>query len=1413
MNPQRNNLVLALVALGAVALTGCPDSTTQTVAILAPANGATFTVDDDVSDAISGVQIDVTVRLTGFSSGSTVDLRVNDESVGGLTYRGSDVVFSEVTLEPGENVLRAVAGSTSAQVAVTLVGGGCPSLQFTRPTASARINGSDDADGNAANGFQYDVRLTSDAATGTTVALFVAGEAVGTATVADGAVEFTGVTLLATMPAPGAAVNVTLRAQTGAECAATITVQVLGPAVACATFAFVDPTDGEVFGITDDENGDPTDGFQKTVSISTDAPVGTAVELLVNGGAVASTTVTGTVLRFAAVDLPDGSLVLRIQYEEDAACGEEIGVTVETGAPSCDIVAPLGDYLNAADDVDTATPGLQTDFDVASDAEAGQPVRLIIDGVETGAPTASIAAGHALFREIGLSEGAHTVRARCENAVGNVGFSASFSYMVDTVVPTCAITSPADGAWFNDGDDALATVLGTQVEVAVQVTDVPTATTVAQCGFAPLDPEGTVTPGVTGAGSGYVTLTGPGNAVCCAVQDAAGNAGEGRVTLNLDTEVPQLQIRRPDAATTLILAVDDEGPSDTFCQYTVNVGCSNVGQPVTLSINTIDHSRTETCTASADALGGTATWSAITIPQGSVTLQARGESIGGLLGTSPEKVVTVDTEPPVLSVTFPACGIVLTPADDNDAAAPGIQYRVSVFSNTSPVTLNVTDAGGTAISGSPYNLSIAPPAAAVFPNVTIVPSGSTFGTAYLRASAVDSNGQVGLSIPNPCTIEVRDVPRVTITSPTTGALLGAADDCNTSRAGFDLGVTVSTNITAGNVELFVAGTSAGTLAYTGTPVTFCVPAADGANILVRAEGTDGRGTGSAEIRVTIDSLPPDTPVTDLDVTVFNRRGGELNLAWTAPADAGGGSVTGYRIRCATSATTPVAFNWDTATNYSFTGVAGAPGTAQTQRLVGFRIERYVACMVRPVDAVGSLGPLGNTDEVHLEFLHHEILGPSSPLSQLGGDLEACGDVNGDGRADFIVGGRAADTAFIVFGRSGSLPASPDVQLTGPAGSSFGRSVAGIGDFNGDTMADVAIGAFGLNANKGGAYVYYGRTSWPPLLSVADADVTLLMDDPAGTADDGAVMGAEVGPAGDYDGDGLMDVLVSAYSWNAAQGAVLLLFGRSIAAGTALTVPGDYTTGFAGDLWLLGTTADGQLGVGTAAAYRLNGDSYDDIVLGAPGGSSGGRVVISYGRARSATTALRTLSTFESQLNSPRTGTNIRFGAKVAMADLGGDGTLDLLVHLVQHPGTTGAYGGVLGYRNDGTGAFPSAAVLSIENDVAGNTNDFFGNSIAGGAFLRSVGLARMDGDTLPELLFGANAYGTEGGAGVFYWGSSFPATVAVTAADMVVRCPSGDTTSRSSVAYVGDVTGDGFSDMAVSHTQASGGRGRVMVLY
>ncbi|MBI5486678.1 MAG: hypothetical protein HY905_05055 [Deltaproteobacteria bacterium] len=1410
-------LLVAAVAFWAA---GCSDSSSRSIAITSPGDGITVDCGDDVSTSIAGTQIDVTVRLGGFSEGDVIHLTVNDDPTLAMdrTYSGSDVVFNDVTLESGENVLEASGGSVRTEITVTLDCGACPVLTFARPAASARLQTLDDADGDPSNGFQYDVQVTTTAADGTDVELLVAGTSVGTATATAGRVDFAEVTLAAVYPEPGLAANVTLRAQTSAACTATITVQIVRSEV-CPSFTFVEPADGAMLGVPDDENGDMSDGFQQTIVVSTDAELGTDVQLLVDGGEVASTSVSGTVLRFESVDFGDGEHVLRAQTSDTCPLpGGEITITVETGSPECDIVAPPGGSLNAGDDVEAGVAGLQIDFDVTSDAEDGQPVVLIIDGVETGAPSENLAGGHALFDAIGLADGVRAVRARCRNAVGNIGFSTTFTYTVDTIVPTCAITAPPDGTWFNDADDALAALTGTQVQLTVHATDAPAATTVAQCGAAPLDPEGLVTLDGSANGSGYVTLTGIGNEVCCAVQDDAGNAGEGRITLNLETDSPQFAIRRPDAATTLILAVNDEGPSDTLCQYTVEVGCSNVGQEVTLYFNGIDQG-TRTCTSSGDALGGTATWTSTTVPQGSVTIRAEGDGIGGLHGVSPDKAVTVDTEPPVLSIFNPSCGTVLTPADDLDGnVANGVQVRIAVSSTDAPVTLSVVDSRGGPVSGSPYTAGSLSGGFAIFPSVTIVPAGLTYGTVTLSGSATDAHGQVGASEPSPCTLEVRDVPRVRVTNPIDGALLGPGADCNTSNLGFDLAVTVDTNIAAGGgtVVLLVAGASAGSMSYPGSPVTFCVPAADGANILVRAEGTDARGTGSAEIRVTIDSTAPDVPIADLAVTftAANRRRGTLDLAWTAPSDAGGGSVSGYQIRCLSTPIGSATFDWATATAYSFTGTPGAPGASQSQQLTGFSIERYVTCMVRATDRVGSLGPLGNTPQVHLAFLAQTILGPVSGTDRFGFEVEPVGDVNGDTLADFAVGTEVGSTVYLVLGASGAVPPTGWVTvLSGPAGSLFGYSVAGVGDTNGDLIDDFVIGAPGAGAFKGRAYLFLGRASWPGSLDFSGAATAFVLDDPGSTRDDGTQFGLDVSAAGDYDGDTLADFMIGAYGWDGLRGAALLYFGRS-SPSTSVTVPGDFTAGFAGDQWFTPSTVGEMLGYSVAAGYRINGDAYDDVVLGAPASiiSSGGSVYVSLGGARRAASGLVSVATFDQTVLSPVAVAGANFGVRVAMGILNADARPDLLVNLSYPPGgPVGSQGGVLWFLNI-TGSFGTYSGL-LMNDLPSNSNDWLGVYLGTGLWKGSGSISDLDLGGRTDLLAGMFYYSGQGGAGAAFLGRDYTASINESSADVLARPDAGDNLSAGTVGYLGDVNGDGAPDWAVGHTRHSADRGRIQVYY
>ncbi|MEZ4389052.1 MAG: integrin alpha, partial [Candidatus Krumholzibacteriia bacterium] len=107
-------------------------------------------------------------------------------------------------------------------------------------------------------------------------------------------------------------------------------------------------------------------------------------------------------------------------------------------------------------------------------------------------------------------------------------------------------------------------------------------------------------------------------------------------------------------------------------------------------------------------------------------------------------------------------------------------------------------------------------------------------------------------------------------------------------------------------------------------------------------------------------------------------------------------------------------------------------------------------------------------------------------AQLGLFVSAAGDLNADGRPDFVIGAPGAritsvatGQAWVYFGRD-TLSDTPDLVLQGEAsGDQFGTSVRGCGDVNGDGWDDLVVGAPRNDAafyNAGRAYVYFGGPS-------------------------------------------------------------------------------------------------------------------------------------------------------------------------------------------------------------------------------------------------------------------------------------------------------------------------------------------------
>jgi hypothetical protein len=247
----------------------------------------------------------------------------------------------------------------------------------------------------------------------------------------------------------------------------------------------------------------------------------------------------------------------------------------------------------------------------------------------------------------------------------------------------------------------------------------------------------------------------------------------------------------------------------------------------------------------------------------------------------------------------------------------------------------------------------------------------------------------------------------------------------------------------------------------------------------------------------------------------------------------------------------------------------------------------------------------------------------------GTSVSFVGDVDKDGFGDIAIGAPQATTAslhdgsvFVVFGRSSdivipitlnNLNGTNGFRLNGEgAEARAGTDVSAAGDLDGDTFADFVVGAPGAGAGdqSGAAYVVYGKPTFPAAIDLSSIAGSLGFKI-VGRAGD--LLGYSVRAAGDFNGDGLGDLIVGAPgAFGGAGGAYLLLGSATGFTDMVEAAKLDGTIGFA----LRGALANDTAGASVSFAGDVNRDGFGDLIIGAPfaatGGANAGAAYVVYG---------------------------------------------------------------------------------------------------------------------------------------------------------------------------------------------------------
>jgi hypothetical protein len=422
-----------------------------------------------------------------------------------------------------------------------------------------------------------------------------------------------------------------------------------------------------------------------------------------------------------------------------------------------------------------------------------------------------------------------------------------------------------------------------------------------------------------------------------------------------------------------------------------------------------------------------------------------------------------------------------------------------------------------------------------------------------------------------------------------------------------------------------------------------------------------------------------------------------------------------------------------------------------------------------------------------------------------------GDFNGDGVLDIAAGSIYADYSYYGSGGVWLVDGAP---YDGYAGAIYDNDFAYVqsdtyydylsrmdsvqGDVDGDGVDDLFIASADYSTSYKGnvaAGLFFGGSDLSGDLVLAAADVTF-----TGASYYYATPSSHL----DLNGDGMVDLLYGDsykyyYNYDDWGGTVYGFFGSSLTAGS------NYDLATDADFSFYGEDDEDYLGYSLGGG-DIDGDGYDDMLIGAPYGDQGsdstGSVFLVYGDPVGIISG-EIDANYDVHFYGGGTEESLGLSSANLVADFDNDGTMDVAL------------------------ASSAAEAVYIWYDAAGlsgvvraNTADVTITGAGPSYFGRSITTGDLDADGAADLVVGApdytspyyaSTYADEAGEVYLFYGVDLDSSVTSSAQANVAILGSEATDTFGLALSVADLTGDGADDLLVASPDSGSEYGHVWI--